>query len=154
MRIARTHDMPLVRGILSHPAIWPYIHDDGVTEPNPIDHEELYWLLVDDGAPAGVFLLHPHNTVTYEIHTCLLPRTWGGQSREAAQLVLRWMFENTGCRKVITNVPADNPLALRFARRAGLKDEGVNRKSFLKNGVLLDQLVLGIMKEEWQCQQQ
>jgi RimJ/RimL family protein N-acetyltransferase len=154
MEVGRTHDMELVRGILSHPAIWPWIHDDGASEPAPVDHETLFWLLVTDPHPAGVFLLHAHNHVTYEVHTCLLPRTWGAQAREATQMGRRWMFENTPCQKIVTNIPEDNALALRFAKRCGMTVEGVNRQSFLKNGELLDQHVLGLTKKEWLCQQQ
>jgi RimJ/RimL family protein N-acetyltransferase len=147
--------MDVVREILAHPAIWPHIHDDGATEPNPVDHESLYWLLVtDEQGPAGAFLLHAHNLVTYEVHTCLLPRIWGPKAKQAAQLGRAWMFANTPCQKIVTNVPQDNPAALRFAKRCGMTLEGVNRKSFLKNGQLLDQHVLGLTKEEWQCQQQ
>lgn len=152
MKIERTRDMGLVRAILSHPAIWPHIHDDGVEEPGPVDADGLYWLLIDGGA--GVFLLHQHNTVTYEVHTCLLPEMWGDKAKEATYLCRRWMFEHTPCRKLITNVPAYNLLALRFAKRCGMTTEGVNRKSYLKNGELMDQHVLGLTKEEWQCQQQ
>lgn len=146
--------MEIVRSILSHPAIWPHIHDDLSNECNPLDAEGLFWLLIEDEeGPAGVFLLHAHNGVCYEVHTCLLPRTWGAKAREATQLCRSWMFENTPCQKLITNVPEYNLLALRFAKRCGMTPEGVNRKSYLKNGVLMDQTVLGLTKEEWTCQQ-
>ncbi len=154
MNLERTHDMELVREILAHPAIWPHIHDDGVSEPAPVDAPSLYWLLVQADGVGGVFLLHPHNTACYEVHTCLLPRMWGAQATTATHLVRAWMFQNTPCQKLITNVPADNLLALRFAKRCGMTPEGVNRRSFLKGGVLLDQHVLGLTKEEWLCQQQ
>ena len=155
MRIDRTHDMATVKAILSHPAIWPHIHDDMAGECRPLDVGGLYWLLVeDDEGPAGVFLVHAHNGVCYEVHTCMLPRTWGAQARQATHLCRAWMFQNTPCRKLITNVPAYNLLALRFAKRCGMTLEGINRKSYLKNGELMDQHVLGLTKEEWQCQQQ
>lgn len=153
IKIDRTHDMEMVRSILLHPAIWPHIHDDNANECNPLDHEGLFWMLAADAEPAGVFLLHAHNSVCYEVHTCLLPRVWGDRAVEAAKACRAWMFQNTGCRKLITNVPAYNVLALRFAKRCGFKPEGVNRASFLKNGELQDQHVLGLTKEEWQCLQ-
>lgn len=155
LSLSRTRDMGIVRSILSHPAIWPHIHDDGATECEPADHDGFLWMLVADEEPAGVFLLHAHNTATYEVHTCLLPRIWGPQALEAAHMCRAWMFEKTDCQKLITNVPAYNLTALRFARRCGFKPEGVNRASFLRDGALLDQHVLGLTKEEWrQCQQQ
>ena len=154
LAVTRTHNIGLVRSIMAHPAIFPHISEDGCLEPDPIDHESLYWLLVEDEAPAGVFLVHPHSAVCFEVHTCLLPRIWGGGAEEAARLGQRWMFENTPCKKLVTHVPAPNVLARRFAKRCGFTDEGVNRASFLKGGVLVDQFSLGLTYEEWQCQQQ
>lgn len=153
MNLARTHDTDLVLSILSHPKIWPHIHDDGNKEAIAVDVPALHWMLVSDGEPAGVFLVHAHNSICFEVHTCLLPRTWGAQAAEAAQMLLRWAFEETNCQKMITNVPAYNRLALRFAKESGMTQEGVNRASFLKNGKLEDQIMLGITKKEWLCQQ-
>ena len=155
MILTRTRDMGLVGSIVAHPAIWPHIHDDATAEFQPIpDHEAMHWMLVDDGAPAGVFLVHAHNTVCYEMHTCLLPRTWGQQAKDAAQMLLRWAFEDTDCQKMITTVPAYNRPALRFAKAGGMSQEGINRASFMRNGELIDQIMLGITKQEWKtCQQ-
>jgi RimJ/RimL family protein N-acetyltransferase len=114
----------------------------------------IIWLEVVGDEGLGMYLIHPHNCVTYEIHTCLLPTAWGDKAKQAAKLVLNWIFQNTPCMKVITHVPETNALALRYAKRAGMVVEGNNRKSFLKNGQLLDQIQLGITKEEHICQQQ
>ena len=154
MILTRTHDMDLVRSIMSDPAIWPHVHDDGVTECEPIDHEGFHWMLVSDGAPLGVFLVHAVNSVCFQMHTCLLPASWGMAAAKAAQLLLKWAFEETECQKMITNVPAYNRAALRFAKAGGMQQEGVNRESFLRNGALIDQIMLGITKKEWiSCQQ-
>lgn len=155
MKIERTHDMELVKSIMSHPAIFPHIHDDSVTECAPIDHEGLFWMLVSDGEPAGVFLVHAHNSACFEMHTCLLPRIWGKDAAHAAQLLLAWAFNDTQCQKMITAVPSYNRAAIRFAKAGGMTQEGVNRASFLRNGELIDQIMLGITKQEWiSCQQQ
>lgn len=155
MQLYRTRDMELVGSIVSHPAIWPHIHDDATAEFEPIpDLEATHWMLVNDGEPAGVFLVHAHSTYCYEMHTCLLPRTWGAKASEAAQMLLRWAFEETDCRKMITAVPAYNRAALRFAKAGGMTQEGVNRQSSMRNGELVDQIMLGITKQEWKkCQQ-
>jgi RimJ/RimL family protein N-acetyltransferase len=154
MKIERTHDMAAVREILNHPAIFPYIHEDGIEEANPIDHEGLHWLLVSDDAPAGVFLAHAHNASCYEVHTSLLPRIWGSGAKHAAKLAQHALFREIGCKKIITNVPAYNRRALLFAKRCGMTIEGVNRASYLYGGNLIDQIILGITEKEWElCQQ-
>jgi len=152
--IKRTHDMQFVKEVMTHPRIWKWISDDGcsVETFDPVDSDKLYWLTPVGESRMGVFFVHPHNTVTYEIHTAILPEYWGNGSDLAAIEVLKWIFSNTPCQKLITHVPQNNPFALRFAKFAGLQIEGINRKSFMKNGQLLDQYLLGISKEAI-CQQ-
>lgn len=154
LSLSRTHDMELVRGILGHPAIWPHIHEDGTDSPAPVDHEGFHWLMVSDDAPVGVFLAHPQRVACWEVHTALLPRIWGAGAKAAARLLLAHLFQEIGCAKVITNVPATNRAALRFAKASGMRVEGTNRASFLKGGHLLDQIMLGITRKEWLCHSQ
>lgn len=158
MELTRTHDMELVASIVRHPAIWPHVHDDGTPDDwAPTDHDGFYWMLVtlDDGRPGGVFLVHALTSFCREMHTCLLPTMWGRESAGAAQMLLDWAFCETDCQKMVTNVPAYNRLALRFAKAGGMMQEGINRASFMRNGMLIDQIMLGITKQEWTtCQQQ
>lgn len=156
MKLTRTRDMALVERIVWHPAIWPHVHDDGAEDWAPADHDGIWWMLVTmgDSAPAGVFMVHQANSYCCEMHTCLLPQMWGTEAARAAQMLLRWAFMETECRKMITNVPAYNRAAFRFAKAGGMQQEGINRASFMRNGQMIDQIMLGITKEEWLCQQQ
>lgn len=155
MRIERTWDRELVEAIITHPAIYGVISDDGAPDQSECSIPNLnriYALLVEDGGVGGCYLVWPQNSFTLEIHTCLLPNCRGKKAAKAARLVLDWVFSNTACEKLITQVPAFNRAALIYARRAGLKDEGVNRASFKKDGVMHDQYLLGITRAE-ACQQ-
>ncbi len=151
-KLVRTEDELLIASILAHPTILPHISDDN-TKMNSLVHPNLFWITVYDGEELlGLFLSHPHNSVTYESHTCLLPNAYGTRAVQAAHEYINWMFQWTECQKLITNVPEYNKLALRFARKVGGVLEGVNRESYLKNGTLMDQYVLGITKKEFLCQ--
>lgn len=86
------------------------------------------------------------------MHTSILPRAWGQKAADAAQMLLAWAFNATPCAKMVTAVPAYNRSAFRFAKAGGMKQEGVNRQSFLHEGTLIDQIMLGITKQEWLCQ--
>ena len=155
MNLERTHNMVLVASIMGHPAIWPHVRDDGAGECDPVDHDGFHWMRVDldDGTAGGVFLVHALNSYCYEMHTCLLPRMWGPEAARAAQMLLEWAFDETQCQKMVTNVPAYNRAALRFARAGGMVQEGVNRASFMRDGELVDLINLGITKQEWKkCQ--
>jgi RimJ/RimL family protein N-acetyltransferase len=150
--LERTFDYDLVRRIVTHPKIYPHISDDNSPKAEdwqPFQSEVVWYILVKlDDAPAGVFTFTPHNAVCYEVHTCLLPAIYGKNSVLAGIAVIQWMFANSPCRRIITNVPSYNILALRFAHNGGLKEFGVNEKSYLKNGVLFDQIMLGVTKED------
>ena len=147
--------MEFIREVMTHPRVWPHISDDNSPWPDafePIVHPGLYYLAPEcDGERVGVFLYHSHSAVLWEVHTCILPKFWGEPATQAARDGLRWMLDNTKCRKVITHVPKPNVPARRFAMRVGMWSEGINRKSFLKDGVLHDQFILGITEDEIQC---
>lgn len=155
LSLVRTHDMDLVKSIMLHDSIWQKIHDDGCIGAEPQDMETIYWLIVyDNGKASGMYLVYPLNAACYEMHTCLLPEIWGQKANKAAQLLANYLFGVIGVKKVITNVPKSNKIALKYALRNGMTIEGVNRESFLKNGALEDQTMLGMTLKEWElCQQ-
>lgn len=166
IEIVRTFDADYVQSVMTHPKIYPHISDDGsqaVQEFNAhalVENENILFLKAQyhipvgsifnaagDTEPMGVFVVHPHNHITYEIHTCVLPSWWGPYALVAGRKVIQYVFQHTPCQKLITHVPEDNRAALAYAKRCGLVQEGINRKSFLKNGKRLDQILLGISKE-------
>jgi RimJ/RimL family protein N-acetyltransferase len=148
----RTTDAEFIRRVMTNRRIWRHIADDHSGDPaafEPPMLDAVYYLAPEqDGRPVGVFVYHPHSVVLYEVHTCVLPQFWGPPAVRAARAGLRWMVDHTPCRKVITFVPAGNKAALHFARRVGMTDEGINRASFLQEGRLIDQTLLGITGDE------
>lgn len=98
----------------------------------------------------GLFMLVPQNAVTAEIHTCLLLR--GKEAFQAGRLLLDYLFSKY--QKAISYTPSTNKKALFYALRLGFKKEGVLTQSFLKNGDLLDQTLVGLTKGEYLCQLQ
>ncbi|WP_307891303.1 GNAT family N-acetyltransferase [Acinetobacter seifertii] len=84
------------------------------------------------------------------MHTCLLPSLRGSRAVEAGKLILKLIFENH--QKVISWIPENNRKAKLFAQMLGFQVEGINRASFLKDGKLLDQFLVGLTKGEYSCQ--
>lgn len=151
VRIDRTHDMQLVRELATHDSVWPHISDDGCDRESyqPIDHPSIYWLLAIEGPDVlGAYMVIPENTATYRIHVFMLPSAYGPKAHKAGSEVLRWIFKHTPARKLSAQISEKNALAYRYAKRAGFVDEGINRRSLLKDGVLLNQRILGITREE------
>ena len=146
----RSKDYALIRGILTQPSIWRHISDDFSPEPDeyrPIESESIWYVMVWDGNELlGLWMFHPHNGICWEVHTALLPDAYGDRARAAAIGMTKWMWRNTPCRRIITHVPANNRLALRFAIEAGMEVYGTNPASFQKGGKLIDQICLGISR--------
>jgi len=150
IRAERTRDYELARQVLTHPKIYPAISDDSSPareDYQPIASEAVIYLAVYDAAELlGLFLFVPQSGVCVEVHTCLLPRAWGGRAAEAARAARAWIWANTPAARIVTSVPEGNRLALRFARQAGMTEYGRNPASIQRNGRLEDLILLGMSK--------
>lgn len=96
----------------------------------------------------GVFVLFARSSILWEVHTGILPEHRSAHGGAAARALIAFLFSQTECRKLVTLVPEFNRPALLYALRAGLRKEGVLTASFLKGGVLHDQTLLSINKEQ------
>lgn len=149
MTFEPTQDMALVKKIITHPKLWPYLSDDFSPPPEqfePAQAEGIIYLLVsEENRTLGCFLLHSHSAIVWEVHTCLLPEAWG-KSEEATKGGTEWVWSNLPCMRLITNVPNNNKLALRLAKRSGMQQFGCNPDSFAKAGKVYSMAMLGISR--------
>lgn len=152
INIERCFDYPLLSSIARHPSVYSRMADDYSPAPDqysvPTGDHLIYLLASLDGDPGGFWCFVPQNRICYEVHTVLLPKLFGKPARIAAKMAADWMWGNTLCRRIWTNVPVHNRLALRFAKAAGMTEFGTNVKSCQKNGRLVDQIMLGMSKPE------
>ncbi len=153
LRLTRSTDSALIKRVITHPRVYPHVTEDSAPEPEAfsvseaVKHPNVHFLTAyDQDELLGLFMVHQHNGVMYEVHTCLLPNAWGERATKAGKALISWVFENTSCEKLITLVPEGNTLALRFAKRCGLRLEGLITKSYRKGGRLLNQSLLGVEK--------
>ena len=141
-----TTDVEFITKCATNPIVWRASTDDGMANVNPdiffVPTDGKLWLKAGD---YGVFMGEPRNMITYEVHTLLLPEA-RGKAVEIATGALHWIFHNTPCLKITTNVPSFNVLARRLSEQCGMKLIGNNESSFLKDGVLYDQFIYGISK--------
>lgn len=148
--ISRTRDYAAIRRLCIHPRIFPVITDDFHTDPNewrtPENDEIIYLLANDDHGPFGIGIFHPATFVCWNAHFAFLPRGYGGSARLSFARMLAWMWANTTAQKIVGEIVRENLLAIRFARSVGCEIYGINKKSFLRGGMLHDQICLGISK--------
>ena len=154
MRIERTFDEQVVKSVMLHPAIWATVAEDdqipGDWEPET-DGE--CWLEVVNGDTlVGLYNFHPTNSTTLEIHAHVLPQYRKDCAFESGDLALKWMLEQAPeqYQKVIAQVPTLYGNVIKFTLAHGFTLEGINRLSDRIGGVLYDQYLLGITRNEIQ----
>jgi RimJ/RimL family protein N-acetyltransferase len=77
---------------------------------------------------------------------------WGtGVFQEGAHLVLTFAFETLNVHRLEARAAVQNGRGNGALLKIGAVQEGVLRKSFLKNGVYLDQVLYAIVKDDWQA---
>ncbi len=75
---------------------------------------------------------------------------WGnGMFMDAARMVVDFSVETLGVRRLEARASVANGRGNGALRKLGAQQEGVLRRSFLKNGVYLDQMLWSILNEEW-----
>lgn len=150
--VFRSRDFKAIRALALHPRIFPHICDDYSNDPKawkPTENEQVITLLAKDGKGIfgfGVFI--PQTHMQYGSHMGFLPRSYGNLALASFKEMIGWMWRETKARRLVGEVPRSNHLGIRFARRAGFEFYGINKRSTLRGGVLLDQVCLGISKPE------
>ncbi len=113
------------------------------------------WCVVwkETGEPVGsVGCINPSEEVqSIEIGWCLSRLYWGrGIMPEAANRVLRHLFEEVGANRVSSCHFLENPKSGRVMQKIGMTCEGTLRQNAKDNeGNLVDVKVYSILREEW-----
>lgn len=75
---------------------------------------------------------------------------WGnGYCTEAAIAGIEYVFEKCEMNKITSRYKSINPASGRIMIKAGMKQEGVLRDDFHREGKFLDIVVYGLLKREW-----
>jgi ribosomal-protein-alanine N-acetyltransferase len=75
---------------------------------------------------------------------------WGtGVFAEGAQLMVQFAFETVGVHRLEARAAVKNGRGNGALRKIGAVQEGVLRRSFLRNGEYLDQVLWSMLDEDW-----
>jgi len=110
--------------------------------------------LVNDDTAIGIFQLRELEPGfgTAEWGFAIGSPFWGtGVFQEGAELVLSFAFEQVGVHRLEARSAVRNGRGNGALRKLGAVQEGLLRKSFLKNGEYLDQTLWTILEEDWQA---
>jgi RimJ/RimL family protein N-acetyltransferase len=108
------------------------------------------WGVWRNGDLGGAIWSTRVNPVTADSH-CIFKRTFWGQgiTAEALRLAYSELFAD-GAQKITIVCFADNHALLGLVRKLGFEREGLLKKSTLRDGELVDQAVIGLMKERFE----
>lgn len=152
IRRATLEDIDAVKHVMTHPDVYPFTMFDGKGAVETLNVEQLLscnpplHVLIDD-SNSFVAVLVPENSIMWTSHDNALPSVRGKQAVSMARAVVKWMFDNTPCKKIIGYTPVSNRPAVMFTRMIGMVKEGQLKNAIQINGVLSDIYVSGICKE-------
>lgn len=146
-----TTDMDLVRSILIAPEIWEQAAEDGVNQDDYYPGYDALsaWLLCEvDDEPIGLILVHHESSSVLNIHP-YLKHKFKRKGRAMMTEFFNWFVSlpESAC-KVNVTIPFNRKVVYNFAKKVGFKDEGVNRMSYKKAGVIYNQYRLGLTRDE------
>ena len=147
MIISETTDIDLIKSILSNPEIYDRIADDkapSVEDFEPVPPSDFVYYLTDD-ENIGLVFLHWKNGVALEGHVHVL-KEHRDKAMTFSEKALKWIWKNTGALKIVVSIPSIYPDVVRFVEKNGFEREGLRRGSYMKNGVLCNQVLLGLSR--------
>ncbi len=121
--------------------------------PAKADDNEHRFHIEADGRYIGHVGLRPNDeeqSGSYRIGI-VNPEYWGkGYGTEVTRLMLRYAFETLGLHRVRLRVTAYNHRARRCYEKCGFRVEGYERESFLVDGEWQDDVLMAILRSEWE----
>ena len=143
IELKEIHDLNLINAIMLNEFVLDDISDDAakgvfLTElPSWMN----FFGVFDDGVCVGFYATHMQNSVTVEIHTTLLPSCRGKKALKAGEFIVSLLLSRH--KKIISYIAEYNKKALVYAQMMGFEIEGTIKDSFLKNGKLYNQYLVG-----------
>jgi RimJ/RimL family protein N-acetyltransferase len=144
-------DYQLIKSVVDHPAVRRSIRDDFAASEDwqPVIHPTVRYLLCRDGDEVlGLFVVVFVSAVLFLIHLMFLPSAWGERSRRALKEGIELLWNNSKCQRITGEVLETNIAALKAMTAAGFETWGVNRKSAIKGGRLVDVYHVGLSRPE------
>ena len=148
-----TEDVSLIKSVLAHPACYRKLHDDYAPpreEWEPLMGEPMVKYIScsdEQGEVLGMFQANLHSAVEVEMHTAFLPKAWGRDVRAAVREGIQWIWDTfPTVHRIIGKILDCNAASLHYAEAVGLKVFGIDKRSFMYQGQLQDQVYVGISR--------
>ncbi len=108
------------------------------------------WFLIvtkDNEALGAAWITHWHRGEkrfhSCQLHGCIDKKYFGEPAAIALKDLIKFLYKNTGVKRIQMEIPEYNSLAINFAKKAGFEEEGLIKCAALKNGISLNHVLLG-----------
>jgi hypothetical protein len=134
--------------------IWDRVSEDGNRKEDyrPQIVKGVLWLGIyaKDNTLIGIFVFNQLTLTIIKFHACIIKKYRQEYAKEAGRLGIIYFSYHLDDRvkKAVLEIPVCYPEVCMYSLRNGFVKEGINRKSVMKKGKLIDQYLLGITKEE------
>ena len=114
-----------------------------------LDIDNYIFIFIFNKEKQGFISFFPVNSIVYDTHISVIDNYRGKQTIKDTIESIKWMFDNTKCRKLIGFIPEFNKKAIAFAKNVGYSEEGISKRSFIKNRKLFNRIILSLEKGEF-----
>lgn len=151
MIFVNTKDSKFIKSFMTSDEVWSNFSDDMSEKLNyepDLSTRSLWLKVMINNDLAGLALMENYNLTTLKLHPYLL-KDYRVYSRELIKELLALFLKTPAfVNKLVVEIPTHRKIVYNLAKKIGFVDEGINRESFLKDGVFLDQWNLGLTKKE------
>jgi ribosomal-protein-alanine N-acetyltransferase len=157
LRVVEKEDLPLFAKFLNDLEVggeyMPILQQSSVEIEKKYDElsPEEKWFFIEkkDGTKIG-WISHSFTRGSMTIDYALIPKERNrGHCTEAVKIMVDYLFLSKDIARIEAETLTENSTSQRVLERVGFKKEGIRRKSSFVRGKWHDDVLYGILREEW-----
>ncbi len=151
IEIKRTDNSFVIASVMSDKDLWEVSTFDGQSFGEFLESipDKIWYLVTVDGCVMGLYQLHWRTNVCLEVHAHIMKEFRKQYAEESSYLFYKILMKDfPNLVKVVAYVPDMFKNVQKYLLKIGFVLEGINRKSVLKRGDVIDQLCYGITRQQ------
>jgi len=147
--IQRIYDVDFIKSIAAMPEFLNNAEDGMTIDKYQPDMRSAWLLITDNNDIIGLAQLKPLNSIVLEFHPQVFKKHRAKYNKAFFYETYKWILVNaTKYQKLNATIPVVYKHLKRFVLSVGFVLEGVDRKSYIKDGIVVDRWIFGMTREE------